>query len=119
MCLPDKQEEGQALHSLKGVMMQSVLQGKGQDRIESGREDSGHLRLNQNTRNRHRIQHRIWDERFCVSLPFWQYVSIPSSPARDLAHLYPCTAGGIILHLGCAVTVTLDCDGVWHTGIPR
>lgn len=42
--LPDKQEVGQALHSLKGVTMQSILQGKGQDRIESGREDSGHLK---------------------------------------------------------------------------
>lgn len=34
--LPDEQEGGQALHSLKDVMMQSILQGKGQDRIESG-----------------------------------------------------------------------------------
>lgn len=42
--LPDKQEVGQPLHSLKGVTMQSILQGKGQDRIESGREDSGHLK---------------------------------------------------------------------------
>lgn len=42
--LPDKQEVGQALHSLKDVTMQSILQGKGQDRIESGRDDSGHLK---------------------------------------------------------------------------
>ncbi len=42
--LPDKQEVGQPLHSLKAVTMQSILQGKGQDRIESGREDSGHLK---------------------------------------------------------------------------
>lgn len=43
VCLPGTQEVGQVLHSLKGVTTQTTSQGRAQDRIDSGRDDSGQL----------------------------------------------------------------------------
>lgn len=42
-CLPGIQVDGHAVHSLKGVTMQSFLQGNKQGRMASGRAESGHL----------------------------------------------------------------------------
>lgn len=47
VCLPGTQEVGQGLHSLKGVTTQSIWQGTAQDRIDSGRDDSGQLKLSE------------------------------------------------------------------------
>lgn len=44
---PGRQVEGQAVHSLKGVTLQSVLQGSRQGRSVSGRAESGHLNQKQ------------------------------------------------------------------------
>lgn len=41
--LPGRQVDGQDVHSLKGVTMQSFLQGSKQGREDSGREESEHL----------------------------------------------------------------------------
>lgn len=47
--LPGKQVDGQAVHSLKGVTMQSFLQGRKQGRTLSGREESEHLSTQRNS----------------------------------------------------------------------
>lgn len=43
------QVDGQAVHSLKGVTMQSFTQGRTQGRIVSGRAESGHLHAHTNS----------------------------------------------------------------------
>lgn len=43
------QVDGQAVHSLKGVTMQSFLQGSKQGRTVSGRAESGHLNTETNS----------------------------------------------------------------------
>ena len=47
--LPGIQVAGQAVHSLKGVTMQSLLQGSEQGRMVSGRAESEHLNIQTNS----------------------------------------------------------------------
>lgn len=42
--LPGRQVDGQAVHSLKGVTTQSLLQGNTQGRMATGRAESEHLK---------------------------------------------------------------------------
>lgn len=84
--LPGIQVDGQAVHSLKGVTMQSFLQGSKQGRTVSGRAESEHLNIQTNSCLKFSLSPRRWMINV-LSLAGNRPVQRNNCPVLDITHL--------------------------------